>query len=492
MAGRSLTICMGGDEGEGAIRGGEVLAAALHREERLVLLFRGRPPVPRAPETILLRTGEGPLVSWTETLDILFAWSQDAYDRFRDGLWPEGLLLYDPDRVRPREEDAPIRHGVPLTRLSARLGFPGARPYLAVGVLGRLLGLSREVLGTQAAAAASDPGAARAACEAGFEQARRPPLGVMNFEVEPSGAAGMVLSSGAAAVARALVDAGIETVVASAGARDHEVASELWRARPSVVEVKDEKRALDLALEAASRERPVVLLSEEGLGGLGELVSRAQGRPVVFLQAPRPGFLGREEDLAAWGGPWARGLLLAPATVEECVTLCELAVRYAAHFQAPVGLFLDPVLAETLEAVPQGVTLPFQGFTGLSSTSATEEISWRFREIHLPHGANTGIVAWAGARGAVRDASVVAANLRAPLAHFHPRVLVPPQDREIESFLGSVKRVLVAEPELSAPLLTYLEARFRVTLERLAVPPGSPLTPEGVLRVLGLAGESSR
>jgi Pyruvate/2-oxoacid:ferredoxin oxidoreductase gamma subunit len=488
MAGRSLTIRMGGDEGEGAIRGGEILAAALHREERLVLLYRGRPPVPRAPETILLRTGEGPLLSWIDTLDILFVWSQDAYDRYRDGLWPEGLLLYDPDRVRPREADAPIRHGVPLTRLVAKLGFPGAKPYLAAGVLGRLFGLSREALEGEAAASAEDVDAARAACAAGYEHARRPPLGVVNFELEPWNAAGRALRSGAAATAQALVAAGIGTIICAGEARDHEIAGELRRARLRVVEGEDEERALELALDAASAGEPVALLSEEGLGGLGALVGQAEARPVVFLRAPRPELLGPEEDLGAWCGPPARGLLLAPATVEECATISGHAVRYAARFRAPVGLYLDPVLAETLEAIPVGVVSNYEGLTDLPLASATEALSHRWSEVHLPPGARIGIVAWAGTRGAVRDASLVAENLRVRLAHLHPRMLAPAPDGELRSFLGSVERLLVAEPEPSAPLATYLETRFGAAPERLVWPVGSPLTPEAVLRALGLPG----
>ena len=182
------------------------------------------------------------------------------------------------------------------------------------------------------------------------------------------------------------------------------------------------------------------------------------------------------------------GLLLAPATVEECSTVSGHAVRYAERFQAPVGLYLDPVLAETLEAIPEGAAALYEGLTGLPLASATEVLSQRWSEVHLPPGARVGVVAWGGTRGAVRDASLVAENLRVRLAHLHPRMLAPAPDGELRSFLGSVLRILVAEPEPSAPLSTYLETRFGAVPERLIWPLGSPLTPEAVLRALRLPG----
>ena len=44
-----------------------------------------------APVTVQLRVGDRPILSLGDSLDILFAWSQDAYDRYRDTLWSEDM-----------------------------------------------------------------------------------------------------------------------------------------------------------------------------------------------------------------------------------------------------------------------------------------------------------------------------------------------------------------------------------------------------------------
>ena len=182
----SLSLRVAGETGEGVSRCGDLLGDLLARAGHHVLLHRGAMRQVGAPASVELRVADSPLRALTGHLDVLFAWSQDGYDRHRDALWPEGVLLYDPERVRPREADAPIRHAIPLTKLAAEPSstqLERAKSYLATGVLARLLGIEAKALGQvregQGLLAAN-------AYEEGYARGGRGTLGVMHYDVARS------------------------------------------------------------------------------------------------------------------------------------------------------------------------------------------------------------------------------------------------------------------------------------------------------------------
>jgi Pyruvate/2-oxoacid:ferredoxin oxidoreductase gamma subunit len=471
MSGSTLTIRIGGEPGDGVIRCGEILAAALARARHAVLFHRGRSRVPRAPESALLRTADRPLLSVGDSLDILFAWSQEAYDRYRDTLWPEGLLLYDPDRVRARDSDAPIRHGVALTRLAARFAAPEPKAHLAAGVAARLLGIPRDAFAPASAAEV-------AAFDAGHEVARRPPLGVVRYELDVwSGAPGK-LQSGAAAAARALAVAGARTAICAGAARDAELVRALASEGIEVAAENDEAAALARAREAA-RSAPALLLSPRGLAGLGAILDATAGAPVVAVQTPAVGALGDEGDLVAMLERRAADLLFVPANARECRAHARRAAETAARHRAPVALYVDPVLEDLEETLPESSLYPAGGaHRNLEEAGRAAAREWA--EVHFPAGTSVGVVSWGATHGAIREARLALEAEGIHLAHFQPRVLLPIPDDALRRFLEPLARIVAVEPEPAGPLAAVLRDRFGVAVERIDWPSGVPLTPEAV------------
>jgi 2-oxoglutarate ferredoxin oxidoreductase subunit alpha len=474
MFGKSLTIRIGGDEGEGVLRCGEIVAEALNREKHLVLLHRGHAAVPTAPEAALLRSGERPPLSVGDSLDILFAWSQEAYNRFRDSLWPEGLLLYDPDAVRPREADAPIRHGVALRRLAAKHPVvPLAKSFLAAGVLMRLCGLAPPPHGEDEAEAA--------VLQTGYEYARRPPLGVVHYELDRWGGPPRSTLSGARATARGAAAAGGRSAVCVGEAWASELAVELSRSGLLVQGESDEAAALARARAAAEHDQVLPLLCAEGLAGLADLMARAAALPVVLVRVPAAGAVGAAADLGALVDLADAGPVFAPANIEECDLHIQVAFEVARRFRRPAALLLDPVLGDTLESVLDEVAPPPAVPARMGAPEAYRALARQWAEVHFPAGARVGIVSWGAMAGPIREARLEGEGRGLRVAHLHPRVLAPLAAEGMRRFLEPLSRVIVAEPDPTAPLAEVLRTHYQREVESLAWPAGAPLTPEAVL-----------
>src|SRR5262249_21130894 len=158
----------------------------------------------------------------------------------------------------------------------------------------RLLGVPRETA-SSLFAPEDVHGAARInAFLAGFDTARRPPLGVIHYELPRWAGPPRAPRSGAQALAAGAVAAGMRTALCVGSARTSELATALAEAGMTVAEA-GEADARDAAA-LASQAGPVLLVQASGLSELPAALAGLVGHPVLLLRAPPAGQLGAEDD----------------------------------------------------------------------------------------------------------------------------------------------------------------------------------------------------
>ena len=62
------------------------------------------------------------LYPYTKRPDILVAMSADGYEKYRDNLKDDGVLIYEKDLVQPVSREGQILYGIPSTRIAETLG----------------------------------------------------------------------------------------------------------------------------------------------------------------------------------------------------------------------------------------------------------------------------------------------------------------------------------------------------------------------------------
>jgi hypothetical protein len=92
-------------------------------------------------------------------------------------------------------------------------------------------------------------------------------------------------------------------------------------------------------------------------------------------------------------------------------------------------------------------------------------------------GADMGFVAWGAAQGVVRDAVALCRNFGLNVASLYPKVIVPFPKEELESFAGTVKRVVLVESSRTPRYGERLRAACSFHVGLLTPLQGQALTP---------------
>jgi hypothetical protein len=100
--------------------------------------------------------------------------------------------------------------------------------------------------------------------------------------------------------------------------------------------------------------------------------------------------------------------------------------------------------------------------------------------------AEIGFVAWGAAQGVVRDAVALCRNFGLRVAGFYPKLIVPFQQEEMDSFVKTVGRVVLVESGQTRGYWNRLRMRFPLELAVLTPQPGQPLTPMDIFLREGL------
>ncbi|MHC4178207.1 MAG: 2-oxoacid:acceptor oxidoreductase subunit alpha [Planctomycetota bacterium] len=250
-------------------------------------------------------------------------------------------------------------------------------------------------------------------------------------------------------------------------------------------------------------------------------------------------------------------IVIAPTTVEDCFYQTVNAFNLAERFQMPVLLLTDQSMAyrtrtmdvpqlEELEIANRAAPVPATGkrykrfedtVTGVSpmaipgapstlfvqsglehdefgEANYTPEnrmkmMRKRFRKLDTlerelntkgngildeGHGAELGIIGWGSTEGPIRDAIERARAEGIKVAHMQPKVLMPLPRRQVEGFLGPLKKVLVLEENFTGQLAGHIRANVNfgdTEIVEVKQCSGLPWTSDGVYSEITIRARNS-
>lgn len=138
-----LTIRIAGENGEGVLTVGDVLAEALARSGLHIYTFKNLPAEIKGGASMTqVRVQETPVRSPGDALDILMVWNQENYDIHVGEVKPTGVVIYDPDECDADENLALTQIGVPLQNITKTvIKTMKSKNVLAFGILTACLGI---------------------------------------------------------------------------------------------------------------------------------------------------------------------------------------------------------------------------------------------------------------------------------------------------------------------------------------------------------------
>ena len=376
MPKRDLVIRIAGEAGDGLLSTGQLLTQAAARAGFRVLTDSVPPAEIKGGNMLYqIRLSQDELQHRGDVVDILLAFSQEAYDVNIDDLQPGGLLIYDSAEFTPPETDAYQRVALPLTDIAkTQLRFDRGKNVVGFGAAAALFGLPREYLhklvqdrfGKYVELLPKN----LESVDAGMRYVEENIPERANYQLElPSPAENIVVVSGNQAVGLGALVAGCRFFagypITPASDIMEFLVAELPRVGGDSVQAEDEMAALGMVLGAAyagkkamtSTSGPGFSLMQEllGLGIMAEL-------PCVIADiqraGPSTGMPTRHEqgdlNIAAIGAHGeAPRIVIAPVSVEDCFDQTINAFNLAEKYQTPVILLSDTVLAVRTQSIPK-------------------------------------------------------------------------------------------------------------------------------------------
>ncbi len=136
--------------GQGVVLAGHIIgrACAIHAGRHATMIQSFGPEARGAAcSATLVVSDREVLYPYIQRPHVLVAMSSDGYERYRDELREDGLLIYEQDLVQPRLEPGRRAHGVPSTRIAESLGRAIVQNIVMIGFLAAVGGLvPREAL----------------------------------------------------------------------------------------------------------------------------------------------------------------------------------------------------------------------------------------------------------------------------------------------------------------------------------------------------------
>lgn len=371
-----------------------------------------------------LRIASRPFYSMGYGCDVVICLDQDPPKLWRFGLQPGGVLVWDPpeqSRLPPLLPDGIIGYPVPLRELNAQYSQDaGGKGYVAMGVLAHLLGFSEEArrvcLKSISASPLFDSGYQFASCSLVKRD-------IYSLPLAARGGPRIILSP-ENAVKLGFAASHCESGMKCAG--DLERSPTQWITRHLAMADK-------MVSVLHSEEFPDV---QAYRGPHGKVFALLRGDDVSILSS-----LNRGSDPR----------ILVAADAVDALRLLVVGHRLIEMNQAGVvGVVVEDVLTARLESVGVGaLAAAIRGKTGDAAYGfggAEEDGSATMRaEREGEDDAETGFIAWGAAEGVVRDALMLCRNLGMNVAALYPKQMVPLPAAQLESFAGTVKRVVVVE-----------------------------------------------
>lgn len=375
MSQLDMTVRIAGENGEGVLSVGDVLALSLTRLGLHVYTFQNLPAEIKGGASMTqVRVSDQPVRSPGDRIDVLMAWNQENYDLHISEVREEGLVLYDPSEAQP-DSSQPVHHyAVPLNQMVRdEIKQVRSKNVLAYAILCAYLGVPKEQ-------ADSDirrrwgrrpellEGNLRA-LELGYrfveEQFSERHLTLPKIQLETP----RLLLKGNEALCLGAVAAGLQVFagypITPASDIMEWLSQNLPRFGGVVIQTEDEIAALATCIGASFAGKKVMTAtSGPGLSLMAEQIGLAtmEELPVVIIDAqrggPSTGMPTKPEqgdlDLAIYGRHGdAPRIVIAPYDVEDCFFTAILAFNLAEKYQSPVVLLSDQHLAHRSQSINQ-------------------------------------------------------------------------------------------------------------------------------------------
>lgn len=360
-----FAIRIAGEGGEGVISCGELFAQAAARTAYHVFTYITYPAEIRGGFSMIqIRIRSGRIYSIGSSVDYLIVFNQQAYDTTINDLKEGGMLIYDPDVVKIKDDLNVEFYPIPLNKLvtstaSAKLG----KNVVALGALGNLFDIEFNVLeklikdryGAKGSKVTENNlNALKAGYDAGeaTNWERK-----FNLLADPQAKEHYMLISGNEAVALGAIAAGCRFVAGYPITPATPIFETLTKIMPKVggraIQLEDEIASLSACIGASfAGEKAITPTSGPGLQLMGEQLNLASmlELPLVIVDVQRGGpstglpTKTEQSDLkfAIYGTAGeAPRIILAPTSVEDCFYQTIRAFNLAERFQMPVILLTD-------------------------------------------------------------------------------------------------------------------------------------------------------
>jgi hypothetical protein len=371
-----------------------------------------------------LRIASRPFYSMGHGCDVVVYLDQDPPEFGRFGLQPGSVLVWEPPeqlRLPPLLPDGIIAYPVPLRELNAQYSQDtGGKGVVAMGVLAQLLGFSEE-----ARQVCLKSLSASRLFDSGYQFASRSLVkhDIYSLPLVARGDARIVLSP--------------ENTVKLGFAASHcesagDCAGELERSPTQWI-----ARHLTMADKMVS-----VLHSEQ----FPDVQAYRGPHGKVFAL-----FRGDEASILSSLNGCSNPRILVAADAADALRLLVVGHRLVgANLAGVVGVVVEEVLTARLESVGVGALAAAMNgekadiADGIDGAEEDGTATMR-AEREGEDGAEVGFIAWGATQGVVRDALTLCRNLGMSVAALYPRQIVPLPVAQLESFAGTVKRVVVVE-----------------------------------------------
>lgn len=376
MPQQDVVIRIAGEAGEGIQSTGQLLAQAATRAGfRILTDFVPPAEIKGGNSLYQVRLSQADLHHRGDLVDILMAFTQEAYDVNVGDLKPGGLLIYDSAEFTPPDSGQYQRVALPLTNIAkTQLRFERGKNVVSYGAAAALLGLPQSFLsqlvkdrfGRYVELLPKN----LEAVEAGMSYVEQHVPQRADYQLQlPPPAENVMVVSGNQAVGLAALVAGCRFFagypITPASDIMEFLVAELPKIGGDSVQAEDEMAALGMVLGASfagkkamtSTSGPGFSLMQEllGLGIMAEL-------PCVIADVqragPSTGMPTRHEqgdlNIACVGGHGeAPRIVIAPTSVEDCFFQTITAFNLAEKYQTPVVFLSDTVLAVRSQSIPR-------------------------------------------------------------------------------------------------------------------------------------------
>ncbi len=370
----SVVIRIGGEAGEGTLTIGDILTQAAAHAGMEVYTYRTFPAEIRGGQVLYqLRMGTCRIYSEGDTVDVLVAMNQDAWDENQVDITPTTALLYDPKAVSGFEAER-LQYAVPATEIAQEIEWMRGKNLVMVGALAWFfrLGLERAESAMQRHLGGHKDALPKnlEALRRGYEYVQKQYPDPVPFAVAlPEKAEGQLVLSGSDAVFLGALAGGCEFFAGYPITPATPVMESLAKYLPSfggtLVQAEDEIASINMIIGASfAGKRSMTASSGPGIALMIEALGLASMTeiPMVLVDVQRggpstglPTKTGQGDlYLAMYGGhDEAPRIVLAPDSVRDSYYQMINAFSLAEYFQIPVFVLTDQTMSVRLESMPE-------------------------------------------------------------------------------------------------------------------------------------------